>query len=433
MASTYTTRIGLEKQGDGENANTWGLKLNSNVIDLVDEAIAGYETIDLSSGAVSLTDTDGVPNQARNFGLKFTGALPADTTVTIPAKEKIYYIFNDTTEDYTIFIKPVGGTAVSVVEAGRSMIAATDGSNINLLESVDPDIYATKVEVQAVSATMATSINNTRASLSATMATSINNSNVARAALSATVATSINNSNIAIAANTSSIAVVSSTMATSIANVSATLESRIAATSLALATSISNSNTAIAIVSSTLEGRIATVSSSLNSLDNITYKNNTSNTVSAGTFTFTDSTILSFGTSANSELYNNGSNLYLDVNNSQSFLIRDGADGNTTRFTFDVTAGNFTATGDITAFSDERLKSNIKTLDGNKVFDMRGVSFIKNKKESSGVIAQELEGVAPELVHSDAEYKSVAYGNLVGYLIEAVKLLKEEINELKGK
>jgi hypothetical protein len=262
MASTYTTRIGLEKQGDGENANTWGLKLNSNVIDLVDEAVAGYETIDLSSGAISLTDTDGVPNQARNFGLKFTGALTADTTVTIPAKEKIYYIFNDTTENYTIYIKPAGGTAVSVVEAGRSMIAATDGSNINLLESVDPNIYATKVEVQAVSATMATSINNSnvaRASLSATMATSINNSNVARAALSATVATSINNSNIAIAANTSSIAVVSSTMATSISNTN----SRIAATSLALATSISNSNTAITTVSATLESRIATVSSTM--------------------------------------------------------------------------------------------------------------------------------------------------------------------------
>jgi len=244
MASTYTTRIGLEKQGDGENANTWGLKLNSNVIDLVDEAIAGYETIDLSSGAVTLTDTNGVPNQARNFGLKFTGALTADTTVTIPAKEKIYYIFNDTTENYTIYIKPAGGTAVSVVEAGRSMLAATDGSNINLLESVDPNIYATKVEVQAVSATMATSINN---------------SNVARASLSATMATSINNSNVAIAANTSIIAVVSSTMATSISNTN----SRIAATSLALATSISNSNSAITTVSATLESRIATVSANL--------------------------------------------------------------------------------------------------------------------------------------------------------------------------
>jgi hypothetical protein len=244
MASTYTTRIGLEKQGDGENANTWGLKLNSNVIDLVDEAIAGYETIDLSSGAVTLTDTNGVPNQARNFGLKFTGALTADTTVTIPAKEKIYYIFNDTTENYTIYIKPAGGTAVSVVEAGRSMIAATDGSNINLLESIDPNIYATKVEVQAISATMATSINN---------------SNVARASLSATMATSINNSNVAIAANTSIIAVVSSTMATSISNTN----SRIAATSLALATSISNSNSAITTVSATLESRIATVSANL--------------------------------------------------------------------------------------------------------------------------------------------------------------------------
>lgn len=248
MASTYTTRIGLEKQGDGENANTWGLRLNSNVIDLVDEAIAGYETIDLSSGAVSLTDTDGVPNQARNFGLKFTGALTADTTVTIPAKEKIYYIFNDTTENYTIYIKPAGGTAVSVVEAGRSMIAATDGSNINLLESVDPDIYATKTEVQAVSATLATSIANVSATLESRIAT-----------VSSTIATSINNSNVAIAANTSIIAVVSSTMATSISNTN----SRIAATSLALATSISNSNSAITTVSATLESRIATVSANL--------------------------------------------------------------------------------------------------------------------------------------------------------------------------
>jgi hypothetical protein len=293
MASTYTTRIGLEKQGDGENANTWGLKLNSNVIDLVDEAVAGYETIDLSSGAVSLTDTNGVPNQARNFGLKFTGALTADTTVTIPAKEKIYYIFNDTTENYTIYIKPAGGTAVSVVEAGRSMIAATDGSNINLLESVDPNVYATKVEVQAVSATMATSINNSnvaRASLSATMATSINNSNVARAALSATVATSINNSNIAIAANTSNIAVVSSTMATSISNTN----SRIAATSLTLATSISNSNTAIATVSSTLESRIATVSANLKSgafvVNNAVNATNATNASNAGALDGLDST-----------------------------------------------------------------------------------------------------------------------------------------------
>ena len=80
MASTYTTRVGLEKQGDGENANTWGLVLNTNVIDLVDEAVAGYETISLAGGGLTLTDDDGTSNQARNFGLKFNGALSSSIT-----------------------------------------------------------------------------------------------------------------------------------------------------------------------------------------------------------------------------------------------------------------------------------------------------------------------------------------------------------------
>ena len=62
---------------------------------------------------------------------------------------------------------------------------------------------------------------------------------------------------------------------------------------------------------------------------------------------------------------------------------------------------------------------------------MRGVSFVKDDKKGSGVIAQEIEKIAPELV-IDGEYKSVAYGNTVGYLIEAIKELKAEIEELKG-
>ena len=91
------------------------------------------------------------------------------------------------------------------------------------------------------------------------------------------------------------------------------------------------------------------------------------------------------------------------------------------------------ATGDVTAFSDERLKSKIKTLDGTRAFEMRGVSYEKDGQQGSGVIAQELEKIAPELVNNSGEYKSVAYGNIVGYLIEAVKHLKEEVEELKGK
>ena len=93
--------------------------------------------------------------------------------------------------------------------------------------------------------------------------------------------------------------------------------------------------------------------------------------------------------------------------------------------------GTMTASGNITAFSDERLKDNIETLDGKKVLEMRGVGFIKDGEKGSGVVAQELEQVAPELVSNKGEYKSVAYGNLVGYLIEAIKDLQKQVDELK--
>ena len=93
-----------------------------------------------------------------------------------------------------------------------------------------------------------------------------------------------------------------------------------------------------------------------------------------------------------------------------------------------------TATGNVTAYSDKRLKTNIQTLDSKKALQMRGVSFIKDGQEGSGVIAQEIEEIAPELVlTADDEMgtKSVAYGNLVGYLIETVKDQQKQIDELK--
>jgi len=97
-------------------------------------------------------------------------------------------------------------------------------------------------------------------------------------------------------------------------------------------------------------------------------------------------------------------------------------------------AGNFTASGNVTAFSDQRLKTNIQTLDPKLALKMRGVSFTKDEKQGSGVIAQEIEKIAPELVlTADDEIgtKSVAYGNLVGYLIETVKDQQKQIDELK--
>jgi hypothetical protein len=98
----------------------------------------------------------------------------------------------------------------------------------------------------------------------------------------------------------------------------------------------------------------------------------------------------------------------------------------------DITATGTIQGAEVTATSDERLKSDIKTIDNalDKVMNMRGVSYTKQAEKGVGVIAQEIEKVLPEVV-TDGEYKSVAYGNIVGVLIEAIKEQQKQIDELK--
>ena len=99
--------------------------------------------------------------------------------------------------------------------------------------------------------------------------------------------------------------------------------------------------------------------------------------------------------------------------------------------------GTFTASGDICAYSDASLKTNVQAIDGalGKVEAVRGVTFdrIADGSTSVGVIAQELEAVLPEAVQTDENgVKMVAYGNVTGLLIEAVKELSAEVKALKG-
>jgi len=102
-------------------------------------------------------------------------------------------------------------------------------------------------------------------------------------------------------------------------------------------------------------------------------------------------------------------------------------------------SGNLTMAGNITAYSDIRLKENIKVIPDalSKVQQLRGVTFTRNDTEDleklhTGVIAQEVEAVLPEAVSEDNDgIKNVAYGNMVGLLIESIKELKTEVDNLK--
>ena len=153
-----------------------------------------------------------------------------------------------------------------------------------------------------------------------------------------------------------------------------------------------------------------------------------------GDLTFNDNVKIVLGNSKTSELYCNGTDLYLDLDGGSDFFIRDNT---TTRYTFS-NGGNFTATGNVTAYSDINLKENIQVIPDalNKVSQLRGVTYNRKDMEGdrqSGVIAQEVEQVLPEVVRTDKDgIKSVAYGNLVGLLIESIKELKIEIEKLKN-
>lgn len=134
MASTYTSRIRLEKQGDGENPNSWGLIMNQNVIDLVDEAVAGYAVVSVSSIGVSLTTNNGSTDEARNAALEIAGTLTADVTITIPSQEKTYFIRENTTGSFVTKIKTVGGSAVELTQ-GTNVMVACDGTEIYKVEA----------------------------------------------------------------------------------------------------------------------------------------------------------------------------------------------------------------------------------------------------------------------------------------------------------
>jgi hypothetical protein len=103
-------------------------------------------------------------------------------------------------------------------------------------------------------------------------------------------------------------------------------------------------------------------------------------------------------------------------------------------------SGTIRATGDVIAYSDARVKDNVETVKDalQTVTSLRGVTYTRKDNEDKsrkvGVIAQEVLSVLPEVVQKDNNGNySVAYGNMVGVLIEAIKELTARIEQLENK
>jgi hypothetical protein len=150
MPSTYTSRIRLEKQGDGENPNSWGDILNQNVIDLLDDAVGSYVTVGTSGAAMSLNTTlttnDGTGDEARAATLELQGVIVSASAVNIvlPATSKTYVVHNkiyQTSATGTVKIINTGATATgftiptSTVGTSQTFMITTDGTNVRGLDT----------------------------------------------------------------------------------------------------------------------------------------------------------------------------------------------------------------------------------------------------------------------------------------------------------
>ena len=125
MASTYSTILKLELIGNGDQSGTWGTTTNNNLGTLLEQAIAGTATIDVTSANVTLTDLNGVSDQARCAALLVTGTPGTTRNIVAPAVSKLYVISNGS--NASVVIKTSVSTGYTIA-AGLVVLVYYNGT-----------------------------------------------------------------------------------------------------------------------------------------------------------------------------------------------------------------------------------------------------------------------------------------------------------------
>jgi hypothetical protein len=114
--------------GDGDQAGLWGQTTNTNLGNLVEQAITGVQSIVMSDANYTLTDFNGITNEARNAVLVVTGTNAAVRDLIPPVQKKLYTIANNTTGGFAIRVIGVSGTGVNIPN-GATCLVFCDGTN----------------------------------------------------------------------------------------------------------------------------------------------------------------------------------------------------------------------------------------------------------------------------------------------------------------
>tara|TARA_B100000287_G_scaffold149686_1_gene141386 strand:+ start:1697 stop:2905 length:1209 start_codon:yes stop_codon:yes gene_type:complete len=398
MASTYENNLRLREMGTGDESGTWGTRTNEN-LELIGEAL-GYGTESITTNADTHTTTiaDGSTDPGRAIYLKYTGTLDSACTITIAPNtiSKLWFIENGTSGSQSIIISQGSGASVTI-PTGKIKAVFSDGAGSG---AAITDAF-NALDLGSSSSINGTTLGTVTASTTDTFTNKTFDANGTGNSI-----TNIENADISASA-----AIAFSKMAD--------------LTTARALVSDGSGDVSVSDVTSTelgyLDGVTSAIQTQLGTKLNSALPNDAWISSADGRqrlyFTTNANTVMQFDTQWR-----------VDNNAGSTMLSCD-------------TSGNFTATGNVGAYSDVALKEDIYQIENalDKVKKLRGVHFTKksNKSKEIGVVANEVEKVVPELVdeHEDKELgkvKTMKYANTVGLLIEAVKDLSKQVEELKN-
>ena len=432
MSSTYSTSLRIELQGSGENSGTWGTITNNNFSQSLEFSIAGVVDVACGDNAVTtLTNADGpqsqANNQARNAHIRLTGAHGAVRIAQFPATQKVYLITNATTDSgssgpYAMTCRlGASGNTLSIAN-GTTRLVSTDGTNwydvFSLAGSID--LQGQELIMDADADTSLTADTDDQIDIKIA---NIDVANVTTANSGDLVITNaVQDKDITFKGDDGGGAITALSLDMSDAG-------------KATFNGVVDADAGVTVDNITIDGTEIDLSSGDLTLD---VAGDIILDAAGEQVRFHDGSALIGFINMDSD------NITLKSEVSDKDIIFQGNDGGSgiTALTLDMSgAGAATFNNDVTAFSDKRLKTDIKNIDNalSKVMKMQGVYYKRNDiddaKEQVGVLAQDIEEVLPQVVltaDDDFKTKSVDYGKICSVLIEAIKDLKQQVDELKG-
>ena len=441
MASVYTNDLRLDELGTGDASGTWGNVTNTN-LQLIGEGLS-FTTKDCFSSDADATETvlDGGSDPARGMYFKVTSSATLSTTrvLTIAPNtvSRLQFIENATTGSQIITIKQGSGATVNIpngqvkavyLDGAGSGAAVVDAfTNLNLGGTTVVDDLTISDDLTVTDDLIVNGDIDLEGSIDVNGTMEADAITLGGTALASLFSPLAGGGDIVTTGALNSGSITSGFG--SIDNGSSTIT-----TTGAISAGSLTANGGVTIDNITIDGTEIDLSSGDLTID------------VAGEITLdSDDGVIRFkdaGTQIGN-FANNSSNFHVNVSVQDKDFVVNGNDGGSTitAMTLDMSgAGAATFNNDVTAFSDKRLKTDISNIENglDKVMKMQGVHYKRNDIEDAkpqiGVLAQDIEAIVPEVVltaDDEIQTKSVDYGKLTAVLIEAIKDLKAEIDELK--